>query len=293
MMKSMTGYASVNRTTETLSIAIEIRGYNSRHLDTALKLPSRYAGLEEKIKKIVAERVVRGRVEIRLTLQEAASPADAFSVNTSLAIAYYQALRRLQDALGLEGEIPLGMIAAKSGVIDTADIQPAMEDIWPSVAPALEDALVAFDLMKTTEGAALSADLMERIGALETSLKVIEIQSLEMCALYQEKLKNRMITLTQGVIDLDPARIAQEAAFYAERSDISEEIVRAAGHLNHFRQLAQGPEPAGRALNFLVQELNREFNTMGNKAGDGDISRLIVAAKTDIEKIREQIQNIE
>jgi uncharacterized protein (TIGR00255 family) len=147
--------------------------------------------------------------------------------------------------------------------------------------------------MKQAEGAALKADLDQRLGFIEDCIARVAEKTDGMLFLYQEKLKTRIVALTQGMVDIDPARIAQEAAFIADRSDISEELVRAKSHLNQFRQLMAATEPAGRSLNFLLQEFNREFNTMGSKAGDAGIAHMIVSAKTELEKIREQIQNVE
>jgi uncharacterized protein (TIGR00255 family) len=293
MIKSMTGYAGSDISTDKLTLTIEIRGYNGRHLDIALKISSRYAMLEDKIKKAISERVARGRVEIKLFIQETSENTDLFRVNESMAAAYHDALVKLKATCQLDEDISLAHLCAKNGIIETADPGINPDDIWPVLEENLQRALSEFDAMKKNEGAALAKDLSDRLNFIENAIHTIETKTDGLLTIYQEKLKARIAALTQGIIDIDPARIAQEAAFIVDRSDISEEIVRAASHLNQFRQLMASPEPAGRSLNFLLQEFNREFNTMGSKAGDTEVAHIIVAVKTELEKIREQIQNVE
>jgi uncharacterized protein (TIGR00255 family) len=293
MIKSMTGYAGADVSTDKLTLAIEIRGYNSRHLDIALKISSRYAMLEEKIKKTISGRVARGRVEVKLSIQETLETTDIFQVNEPMALAYHNALVKLKSICRLDEDIPMSLLTAKNGIIETADPGIHLEEIWPALEKILIAALAEFDLMKKNEGASLEADFGDRLYFIENALHAIEAKTDSLLTVYQEKLKTRIEALTKGIIDIDPVRIAQEAAFIVDRSDISEEMVRAASHLKQFRQLMASPEPAGRPLNFLLQEFNREFNTMGSKAGDTEIAHTIVAVKTELEKMREQIQNVE
>ena len=293
MIKSMTGYAGSDISTDKLTLTMEIRGYNSRHLDIVLKISSRYAMLEEKIKKTVSERVARGRVEIKLFIQETFENTDLIRVNESMALAYHDALVKLKATCRLNEDISLALLCAKNGIIETAEPGINPDDIWPVLEENLQRALAEFDAMKKNEGDSLAADLGDRLNFIENAIHTIETKTDGLLTIYQEKLKTRIAALTIGIIDIDPSRIAQEAAFIVDRSDISEEIVRATSHLNQFRQLMASPDPAGRSLNFLLQEFNREFNTMGSKAGDAEVAHIIVAVKTELEKIREQIQNIE
>jgi len=293
MIKSMTGYAGVDSSYGDVTVAVEIRGYNSRNLDIALKLYHRYGILEDRIRKTLAQRIARGRVEVKVTIQEALENTEVFRINEPMAHAYYETLVQLKDFCRLDSEIPLALLAGKTGIIETADPEVNVDNLWTAVEPCLVSALENFDAMKQTEGAALKTDLDQRLGFIENCIVRVAEKTDGMLVLYQEKLKTRITALTQGMVDIDPARIAQEAAFIADRSDISEELVRTKSHLNQFRQLMTDPEPAGRPLNFLLQEFNREFNTMGSKAGDADIAHIIVSAKTELEKIREQIQNVE
>lgn len=293
MIKSMTAYAGSDFSSPHLTIAIEIRGYNSRHLDVALKLYHRYAVLEEKIKKAISAAVDRGRVEIRINITESDENAEVFSINEPMANAYYKTLAQLKNKFQMDAEIPLALLCAKNGIIETDEPEINTDAIRQPLEECLHAALAEFDAMKINEGNALKADLEQRLAFIEDSIAKIETKTDGLLDLYQEKLKNRIATLTQGMVDIDPARIAQESAFIADRSDISEEVVRAKSHLNQFRQLMADKAPCGRPLNFLLQEFNREFNTMGSKAGDAEIAHVIVAAKTELEKIREQIQNVE
>ncbi len=293
MIKSMTAFARSDLSDDKFSVNIEIRGYNSRHLDVALRLHQRYGILEEKIRKAIAASVTRGRVEIKISISESEETAGAFSLNESMASAYYDVLVNLKEKFALKNDIPLDILAQKNGIIENADQEIDVDEIWQVVEKCANNALKNFDDMKTAEGDALAIDVTKRLDFIETCILEIEKKTKGLLSRYQEKLKTRITALTQGIIDIDPARTAQEAAFIADKSDISEEIVRAKSHLKQFRQLMAEAAPSGRPLNFLLQEFNREFNTMRSKAGDADLAHIIVSAKTELEKIREQVQNIE
>ena len=289
----MTAFAGSDVSDDKFSVNIEIRGYNSRHLDIALRLAQQYGSLEEKIRKAIADRVARGRVEIKISISESAETAGAFSINESMASAYYDVLINLKERFALKSDIPLDLFAQKSGIIEHADPEIDVDETWQVVGECINNAFKHFDAMKINEGDALAVDLTKRLNFIEACIIEIEEKTEGLLSRYQEKLKTRITALTQGMIEIDPARTAQEAAFIADKSDISEELVRAKSHLKQFRHLMAATEPSGRPLNFLLQEFNREFNTMGSKAGDADLAHIIVSAKTELEKIREQVQNIE
>jgi uncharacterized protein (TIGR00255 family) len=293
MIRSMTAYAGAALECEKLRAEIEIRGYNSRNLDIALKLPAVYQALEEGIRTAIAKRISRGRIEVRVALQHPEEAAESFEVNEGLAEGYYAALARLRDRLLPEQEIPLSFIAARNGLIEPAKVEPDLEATRQALTDCLEKALDTLMEMKNTEGRHTAADLEGRLVVIEERLREIKERAEGLLSSYQERLSERIRTLASGVAEIDPSRIAQEAAILADKSDISEEISRAASHLEQFRHLMHAPEPAGRPLNFLLQEFNREFTTMGNKVGSAEISHVIVSAKTELEKIREQVQNIE
>ena len=293
MIRSMTAYAETELTLDEIHVAMEIRGFNSRYLDFNFRIPSTCQFLEEKIRQVVSERVIRGRIEIKLSIQSTSEAPEKFEINESIADGYYAALRALKHRLNLDEAIPLSLIAAKTGIIEPAKSEIETDTIWAAVSKALDPTLDAFMQMKSTEGKNIADDLEKRLKKIEDHIRQIEERSTGLLDIYQERLKERINKLTHGMVDIDTGRIAQEAAFLADKSDISEEMVRARSHLDQFTQLMAASECTGRSLNFLLQEFNREFNTMGSKAGNAEISHTIVSAKTELEKIREQVQNIE
>ena len=293
MIHSMTAFARFEKSMDSWSALVEIRSYNSRHLDIALRVPHGYDALESKIREVIAGRLVRGRIEIRLRVQDETESAYQFEVNTPKALAYYQALTSLRETLGIEDPIPLEMMSRANDIIKPVEAETDLDTIWPGIQDTIEQAVAGLVEMRSKEGAFLAKDLKQRIDGIERNIGLIETESGNLVPQYQERLKERMAAVTKGVVDIDPGRIAQEAAFLADRSDISEEITRAKSHVQQFRDLMEGAEPAGRKLNFLLQEFNREFNTMGAKVGNADLSHRIVNVKSELEKIREQVQNIE
>lgn len=293
-MQSMTAFAAAEKRGPGVSVAAEIRTYNSRGLDLVLRLPPGWAGLEEKIRGLIAARLVRGRVELRLNFRDDTETAGAYTVDLPRAKAYLDAVSRLAQAVNRpESAVSLEFLAAQPGLIAPADPALPVEARWPLIAECLNEALGLIDAMRGREGAFIGRDLALRLDGIEAQLNQIEAAADDLPARYREKLEQRIEALTQGLTAIDPLRLAQEAALLAERSDISEEIVRARSHVEQFRAIMAGPEPAGRKLNFLLQEFNREFNTMGSKVGQAAVAHAIVEVKTELEKMREQIQNIE
>jgi uncharacterized protein (TIGR00255 family) len=293
MIKSMTAFAAVENTLNQLTVTTEIRSYNSRQLDILLRIPAAYQPLEDRIKLLIAERVTRGRVEIRLQIDEDSESASVLEVDVSRARALVSALTELKSQFGLKDDITLDMLVGAGGVIKMVEKVQKEDIVWPAVKNCLQLALDDFEAMRRKEGDFLAADFGRRLRLIDAGLERIHKGSKGLLAHYQERLKERIAQLTQNIVELDPARIAQEAAFLADRSDISEEIVRVQSHLSQFRQMMDAAEPAGRKLNFLLQELNREFNTMGSKIGNADVAHIIIDVKSELEKIREQIQNVE
>lgn len=293
MMRSMTAFSRAEKKDGTLTASIEIRSYNSRHLDLAVRVPHGYLGLEEKVKTLVAEKVMRGRIEVQLKIRDDAEEAFAYEVNEAAAAAYSDALERIRERFGMTSEIPLDLIARANGVIRPAEVEKDTDTLWAVVEAGLAEALEALNGMRDREGRYLENDFNDRLDAIEAFIDGVETGAADLPTLYRERLKERIAALTEGIVEIDPARIAQEAAILADRSDISEEIVRARSHVAQFRAIMGSPEPAGRKLNFLLQEFNREFNTMGSKAGNAGLSHMIVSVKSELEKMREQVQNIE
>ncbi len=292
MLKSMTAYAGAEMSKDAVSVNVEIRSYNSRHLDTVLRIPPGYAAHEEKIKKLVSATHVRGRVEVRIKIQDSSEAASAYDVDWNKANAYLEVVTQIQDRYQLADNASLDRLLAVPGIIILSEM-PSTEGHWNLISACLQSALASVDQMRRAEGDFLEQDILTRLDWIESCLGQIEAAAADLLPAYIEKLTARIEAMTQGVVELDPARIAQEAAIMADRSDISEEIVRARSHIVQFRGIMQSGEPAGRKLNFLLQEFNREFNTMGSKIGQADAAHTIVEVKAEIEKLREQVQNIE
>ncbi len=293
MIKSMTAYAKSEKTQEKLTVQIEIRSYNSRYLDIALRIPHGYLALEEKIKTLIAGKVSRGRIEVNLQVRDDSDEAYAFEINTPKARAYYDSLVQLKDKFNINSEISMDLLVSGGAIIKPAEMGLDMEACWPVFEDCINEAIDNLIAMRKKEGNFLESDISARLNGIEERVDQIQKESSDLLSHYQQRLKDRIAALTKGIIEIDPDRTAQEAAFLADRSDISEEIVRAASHIKQFRTIINSAEPAGRKLYFLMQELNREFNTMGSKTNNSNVSHMIIEVKSDLEKIREQLQNVE
>ncbi|OQX23172.1 MAG: YicC family protein [Desulfobacteraceae bacterium IS3] len=293
MIKSMTAFSKAEKIEEKLSIYVEIRSYNNRYLDITLRSPAGYISFEERIKSLISEKVSRGRIEIKLQIKDEAEEACVFEINELKAAAYYAALGQLKSRFNLCGDIGIDLMANVGGIIKPAEIDNNTEARWPIVKACIEEAADGLNAMRKTEGDFIAGDFIKRLDYIEKAMAEIEEKSGSLLPYYQERLKERISALTRGIVDIDPGRISQEAAMLADRSDISEEIVRAKSHIGQFRAITDAEEPSGRKLNFLLQEFNREFNTMGSKTGNADVSHIIVNVKSELEKIREQVQNVE
>lgn len=293
MIKSMTAYARGEVQTDPYTVRVEARCVNSRHLDVALRLTHGFESLEERIKGLIATTVARGRVDIRIQLHDDSDAGFEFKVNLPRARAYHQALTVLNEDLGLTEPITAEAVIAAGNLVQAVEAKRDADAAWAHLAPCLETVLADLDRMRCVEGEHLARDFDQRLTLIETMLEQIAFQAAGLPEQYRQRLVDRIDALTHGVVEIDALRIAQEAALLADRSDISEEIVRAKSHIQQFRALMQDETPAGRPLNFLLQEFNREFTTMGSKSGKAAMSHTIVDVKSELEKIREQIQNVE
>jgi uncharacterized protein (TIGR00255 family) len=294
-MRSMTGYGRATRPLANFQVRVELSGVNRRGLEIALQLPREWASLEPRAREALQARLARGRVQANLTCQsEANGTASAPTLDVAAARAFHQAAVKLQHELGLSGDIPLATVLGAPGVMRSAEFGalPDGEAAWPLLLGAIDEALQAFVAMRTDEGRRLADELRGRIAALGKWAAEIETLHPGVAQKYREALLDR---LARAKIDVAPDddRIAKEIALFADRSDISEELTRLRGHLEQFEKLAGDEGAVGRTLDFLTQEMARECNTLGVKCNDLAISRLVVACKAEVEKIREQVQNIE
>lgn len=293
MIKSMTAYARAEKTADEINISTEIRSYNSRYLDVSLRIMHGYSVLEEKIKALIIEKIARGRIEMSLQINDGSDEAYNFEINIPKAKAYYDRLVQLKDQLGLHSEIAVDLLVREGGVIRSVEIDRDMGAVWAVVRDCVDEALNKLVEMRKKEGEFIALDITGRINRIEESVHLIEEESSDLLVHYQQRLKERIAALTRGMVEIDPERITQEAAFLADKSDISEEIVRVTSHIKQFRTIMKSKESVGRKLNFLLQELHREFNTMGSKTEKAHVSHTIVEVKSELEKIREQLQNVE
>lgn len=293
MIHSMTAYARSEIVTDAITVNMEIRSVNSRHLDLNVRLPSRFLGLEERIRSTLVKHLTRGRIDIRVQIQDKDAESLSFEVDEARAAAYHKALNHLQKAFHIDTPISLKTLVAAGGIIKPVDLEPDPSACLPLVDECLATAIAELIAMRKTEGAFLESDFRTRLAFIEERIQTIEATSVDLPAHYRERLQERITSLTQGIVEIDPARIAQEAAILADRSDISEELVRVYSHIEQFRSLMGAAEPAGRKLNFLIQEFNREFNTIGSKTGKAEVAHMVVAVKAELEKLREQVQNVE
>jgi len=294
MIKSMTAFARVSHTLDTLTVDMTVRAYNSRFLDFSIYLPETCQPFEEDIKKIMGQCHTRGRIEIRASLEDQSPDQDLFAVDIIKAKAYYKALNTVRDTLSLSGDIALETVIGDRQVIVAATPDVNQERIRSALCDTARIAAEEIERMRRREGENLYQDLTRRISDIEQRMAGVEQQAKTIPEVYRARLKERLAVLISGDgACMDPVRLAQETALLADKSDVSEEIVRVHSHIKMFREIMDGNEPQGRKLNFLIQEFNREFNTIGAKAGNADLSHAVVDLKSELEKIREQVQNIE
>ncbi len=292
MIKSMTGFGRCSLALENMDILVEIRSVNHRYLEMSVRTPHAYSYLEDRLKKQVQQRASRGKVDISMSIQLHGTDGLAVDVNEDLAESYVNAMRNANEKLQLEDDVTLSTILRFSDVFTVRKVQLDEEAVWAAVAPAVEEAADKFLAMRITEGGKLKDDLIIRLASLENMLCRVEENAPETSKRYYDKLYAKVAELLADH-DIDESRIVTEAAVFADRVAVDEETVRLRSHIEQFRNLLESDEPVGRKLDFLIQEMNREVNTTGSKAQDIAITRLVVDMKSEIEKIREQIQNIE
>ncbi len=292
MIKSMTAFGRGQAPTEAGAWIVELRAVNSRYLDPHLRLPPVMAGLEERIKKYLAARMTRGRVNLTIKASGAAEGAPRLVLNRPLVREYRRVLQELKQELGLDDDPGLAPFLNNRELILVEEASPDLDQLWRQVQPALEAALEEAEAMRRAEGQSLAADLRGRLDHLEELFQQAAAQAPAVVENYRQRLQERLAQLLDDP-NPDPQRIAFEVAILADKCDVTEEAVRAASHLEQFRAFLQAREPVGRKLDFLIQELNREANTMGSKLPDAQAASLVVEIKAELERIREQVQNIE
>lgn len=292
MVLSMTGYGRAQQVLGGREITVELRSVNARYFEYSSRLPRTCAFLEDPLKRLTAEKVHRGKVELALTIQNVTASDAVVQADYALAESYRRALASLAQRLDVKDDVTVMALARFPDVL-TQTAAPADPDaLWADVSAVAGQALEAFVGMRAAEGAKLKADVESRLAVVEDLVGQIEQGSAGRVQAYTERLYARLQELLADR-SIDEARILTEAALFADKTAIDEETVRLHSHVAQFREILQLEEPIGRKLDFLTQELNREANTIGSKCQDAALTRLVVTLKSEIEKIREQIQNIE
>ena len=291
MIKSMTGFGQGSAEGGAFKVRVDIRSVNNRFLDVHVRLPQEFASLELTIKKQAQAALHRGRVDITIVVEQ--MKEASFQINRPLVAGYLSALGEMKQAFGLEGEPSLELIAKLPGALQMSqDASQLDEALAGGIVAAVSQALVALSAMRLVEGQELAAELISRLDMIDKQLPMIETEAARLPGIYRERLQKRLQELQTGA-QVDETRLAQEAIMLADRSDISEEIARLKSHITQMRDIVRADEEVGKRIDFILQEMNREANTILSKASDIAISDAAIIIKTEVEKMREQGQNVE
>ena len=295
MIRSMTAFGRATDTNDQNTITVEMRSVNNRYLDCSPRLPRVFSGLEERIRPYLQSRgISRGKVDVTVTLENKPGTDAAAAINDEAVRAYLDVLYALRDRYGLADDISVMRVASNSAIFakETPEIDP--EEQWQRLLPVLKEATDAFIAGREREGERLQKDLLGKLNTLRELTDGVEDLSAEDVSTYRKKLEERLRNiLADNRITADENRILTECALHADKIAVDEELVRLRSHFSLFEELMRSDEAVGRKLDFLIQEMNREINTIGSKCCDADIAHRIVDAKNELEKIREQIQNLE
>ncbi|MDL2234405.1 YicC family protein [Ruminococcaceae bacterium OttesenSCG-928-L11] len=292
MISSMTGFGRAQQQSGGHDITVEIKSVNHRFFEFSSRIPRAYGYLDEKLKSFLSEKVSRGKVDVSVLLQTLDGSNAQVEINYELARSYLSAVRGMGEALDLEDNVKLTDLTRFGDIFTVRKTEEDEAAIWDAVRPVAEEALEKFLAMRAKEGERLKADILSRLDLLETLTAQVEDRSPSVTDAYRERLYAKLADLLQDK-QIDDGRLLTEAAIFSEKTAVAEETVRLKSHISQFCGFLSQQIPVGRKMDFLVQELNRETNTIGSKCQDLDISRIVVEMKSEIEKIREQIQNIE
>ena len=292
MVKSMTGYGRAREMRNGCDITVEVRSVNNRYLDCTVKMPRAYIFAEDRMKARVQQAISRGKVDVFVTIDASAADAAVVAVNEPLARGYYDALTRLKTMFDLSGDITPEVLAKFPDVLAVTKAEEDVEAIAADICAVLDDALAAYNAMRAVEGEKLAADVAGRITTIEAVVGKVEERSPQTVAAYRQRLETKMQEVLQSTT-IDESRILTEAAIFADKIAVDEETVRLRSHIAQLQAMLVSGEPVGRKLDFLIQEVNRECNTIGSKCNDLTIAQDVVNMKAEVEKIREQVQNME
>ena len=292
MLISMTGYGRCERIIGTKKLTAELKSVNHRFSDYNIKVPRQHGFLEERVRKLISETVARGKIDVYINIESCGEADKTVTVNKELAGNYVEILRDLCKEYSLSDDISVSTLASFGDIFKAEPKRDDEEEIWSAVKEVLSEALYSFVAMRTREGERIGEDLRARVTYMKSLAEKID----ELSPMAVEAYKNKLYQKIKEVIDdrePDDARILTEVAIFADKVAVNEETVRLSSHYDEFYSILDGDEPAGRKLDFLIQEINREVNTIGSKASDLEIAKIVVTLKGEIEKLREQIQNIE
>ncbi len=292
MLKSMTGFGRERVMLDTKEIIVEIKSVNSRYYEFSAKYPRAYGYIEDKLKSLLAGKISRGKVEVSVSVFNRVGTDAEIEINEALARQYVDALRGAGDTLSLADDLTLTSIMRLNDIFTIKKTVEDEEEVWSQIKAVAEAALDKFIQMRTTEGKKMYDDISSRLDFIEKQVGEVEKLSPETTKAYMQRLTERIREIVEDR-NIDDARVLTEAAIFSEKTAVDEETVRLRSHIAQYRQLLQSSEPVGRKLDFLTQELNREVNTIGSKCQDLEITKIVVDLKSEIEKIREQIQNVE
>ncbi len=292
MLKSMTGYGRQEALVSGKKILVEIRSVNQRFTDYNIKLPRHLVFMEEKVRNYASEWITRGKVDIYISVDSYDEADKNVTLNTALAKNYIEVLRQLRDECDLRDDISVMGVARFTDIFKTERKEEDEDAVWNDVKGVMKDAMESFAAMRIREGERIEKDLTKRIEYMKTLAEKIDERSPQTVEEYRERLYSKIKEVLDDK-DIDENRILTEVAIFADKIAVNEETVRLGSHFEEFYNIIGSGEPAGRKLDFLIQEINREVNTIGSKAQDIEIAKLVVTLKGEIEKLREQVQNIE
>lgn len=292
MIRSMTGYGGAKGSCQGLNISVELKSVNNRYLDCSVRLPRGFLFAEDAVKAKVQSHISRGKVDVFVNIEAVGSEAVAVRVNEQLAAGYVGAIRQLSETFGLENSLSALALGRMPDVLTVEKQDADAETVTAAIAEIAEQALAAYDEMRAREGKKLQDDIAGRLDTIEAYVTQVERRSPETVNEYRERLYRKMTEVLQNTA-LDEQRILLEAGIFADKVAVDEETVRLRSHIAQMRSMLAEGSPIGRKMDFLVQEFNRESNTIGSKCNDGAVTKIVIELKSEIEKIREQIQNIE
>lgn len=292
MVFSMTGYGRAEQVVHGRDITVEVKSVNARYFEYSSRVPRAYTWVDDRLKKRLSAAISRGKTELSLTVVDVGAAGTVISVNEELARGYLTALRSLSASLGIEDDVTTGTLTRFSDIFTVARAEMDEEQVFADIAAVADEAIAAFVAMRGAEGEKLAEDVLARLEAVERMVGEVEQLAEGRVQAYTDRLYEKLKALLQDRT-VDDARVLTEAAIFADKTAVDEETVRLRSHLKQYREILASGGPVGRKLDFLTQELNRETNTIGSKTQDLAVTRLVVEMKAEIEKIREQIQNIE